>query len=169
MKIRIGRAGVEWLARQSKAVIRRFLARMSARQLLRFDSEFECWAQDGQRPPKGEGWRTWLLMAGRGFGKTRAGAEWVHGLARRAPGVRIALVGATLAEARSVMIEGPSGLIAVAANDGVRLNWEPSLGRLGWPGGGSAQTFSGDHADGLRGAEHHYAWGVGAARPAGRR
>jgi phage terminase large subunit-like protein len=97
-------------------------------------------------------------MAGRGFGKTRAGAEWVNGLAVARPGARIALVGATLAEARTVMVEGVSGLITVARNRGRRLKWEPTLGRLKWPNGSEAQLFSGDHSDGLRGPEHDFAW-----------
>ncbi|HEX2804228.1 MAG TPA: ATP-binding protein, partial [Sphingomicrobium sp.] len=56
-----------------------------------FDAEFENWAHKAQLPPSDEGWRTWLMMAGRGFGKTRAGAEWVEKIARSRPGVRIAL------------------------------------------------------------------------------
>ncbi len=92
------------------------------------------------------------------FGKTRAGAQWIHELARRRRKIRIALVGATIAEARSVMVEGTSGLIEVAASEGVKLKWEPSLGVLRWPSGAIAQLFSGDNADGLRGPEHDYAW-----------
>ena len=91
------------------------------------------------------------MMAGRGFGKTRAGAEWIYALASGRPGVRIALVGATIGDARSVMIEGVSGVLAVARNRGRRLSWEPSLGRLKWPNGSEAALFSGDNADGLRG------------------
>ena len=109
-------------------------------------------------PPKGEGWRVWLMMAGRGFGKTRAGAEWIFGLADAKPGARIALVGATIGDARTVMVEGVSGLLAVAKLRRRRLEWEPSLGRLRWPNGSEAQLFSGDNADGLRGPEHDFAW-----------
>jgi phage terminase large subunit-like protein len=97
-------------------------------------------------------------MAGRGFGKTRAGAEWIHRLGNGKPGVRIALVGATIADARSVMIEGVSGLLAVARRYCKRVAWEPSLGRFRWPNGSEAQLFSGDNADGLRGPEHDFAW-----------
>src|SRR3546814_1019878 len=68
---------------------------------------------DGQREPPGD-WRIWLIQAGRGFGKTRAGAEWVSEFARGNPDARIALVAATVADGQRVMIEGPSGLIAVA-------------------------------------------------------
>jgi phage terminase large subunit-like protein len=125
---------------------------------LKFDVQFENWAHDNQLPPKEEGWRTWLLQAGRGFGKTRAGAEWVNGLAMARRGSRIALVGANIGDARSVMVEGTSGLLAVARAHGRRLRWEPSLNRLTWPNGSVAELFSGDNPDGLRGPEHDFAW-----------
>jgi phage terminase large subunit-like protein len=136
----------------------RIIRSMTPQELLRLDACFEAWAHESQLPPQAEGWRTWLLMAGRGFGKTRAGAEWVHEVANSRPGIRIALVGATIADARAVMIEGVSGLIAVAKLHRMKLSWEPSLGRLKWPNGTEAQLFSGDHADGLRGPEHDFAW-----------
>jgi phage terminase large subunit-like protein len=81
---------------------------------LMFDADFEAWAHQGQRPPPQEGWRLWLMMAGRGFGKTRAGAEWIFRLASRKPGMRIALAGASIADARSIMVEGVGGLLALA-------------------------------------------------------
>ena len=136
----------------------RIIRSMTPAELLRLDACFEAWAHESQLPPQAEGWRVWLLMAGRGFGKTRAGAEWVHGVASSRPGVRIALVGATIADARSIMVEGVSGLLAVAALHRQKLSWEPSLGRLRWPNGSEAQLFSGDNADGLRGPEHDLAW-----------
>jgi phage terminase large subunit-like protein len=98
------------------------------------------------------------MMAGRGFGKTRAGAEWIFRLANARPGSRIALVGATIHDARSIMVEGVSGLLNVAKAHRRRLVWEPSLGRLKWPNGSEAELFSGDNADGLRGPEFDFAW-----------
>jgi phage terminase large subunit-like protein len=127
------------------------------RDQLLIDAAFEAWHARGQMEPHEQQWRVWLMMAGRGFGKTRAGAEWVHQLASRGK-VRIALVGASIDEGRAIMVEGPSGLLSVARRQRQRLKWEPSLGRLTWPRGGVAQLFSGDHADGLRGPEHHFAW-----------
>ena len=137
---------------------RRAFDRATVERLLKLDADFEMWAHRNQLPPSGEGWRTWLMMAGRGFGKTRAGAEWIHRLADGKPGVQIALVGATIADARSVMIEGVSGLLKVARAYRRRLSWEPSVGRLRWPNGSEAKLFSGDSADGLRGPEHDFAW-----------
>ena len=110
----------------------------------------------GQAPPPGD-WRVWLLMAGRGFGKTRCGAEWVRGLAEQDGRARIALVAATMAEARSVMVEGVSGLLAIAPA-GLRPHWEPSLRRLRWPGGATATLFAASEPEGLRGPQHSHAW-----------
>jgi phage terminase large subunit-like protein len=112
-------------------------------------------ARPAQEPPETQ-WRVWLVMAGRGFGKTRAGAEWVLDVAEE-PGRRIALVGATEEEARAVMVEGPSGVLA-CAGDGPRPDWEPSLGRLTWPNGTSARIYSAANAEALRGPEHDFAW-----------
>jgi phage terminase large subunit-like protein len=136
----------------------RAIGSMTVERMLKIDADFENWAHRNQLPPNGEGWRTWLMMAGRGFGKTRAGSEWIFRLAEGKPGVRIALVGGTITEARMIMVEGISGLLAVAKRYGRRLNWEPSLGRLTWPNGNQAQLFSGENPDGLRGPEHDFAW-----------
>ena len=126
-------------------------------ELLLIDGSFEAFAADGQLPPGGPTWRTWLMMAGRGYGKTRAGAEWIHRIALGPP-VRIALVGATIDEARRIMVEGTSGILAVASHAGVTLKWEPSQRKLTWPNGSSATLFSGEDGDGLRGPEHDFAW-----------
>jgi phage terminase large subunit-like protein len=134
-----------------------WLAKCRPGDLLLMDAAFELWAQKGQLPPQVEGWRIWLMMAGRGFGKTRAGAEWIHSLAMTGK-KRIALVAATIDEARAIMVEGVSGLLNVARRNRAPVKWEPSLGRLKWVKGSVAQLFSGDHADGLRGPEHHFAW-----------
>jgi len=157
MRIAVDRRLMRRLAAMPPAELRAWLAKCRPEELLALDAEFEFWAADGQLPPASEGWRVWLMMAGRGFGKTRAGAEWVHRLAQSASR-RIALVGASIDDARGVMVEGMSGLLAVARRQRVRVKWEPSMGRLTWPQGSVAQLFSGDSPDGLRGPEHHYAW-----------
>jgi len=119
------------------------------------DSAF--WARPEQLPPSGEDWRVWLMLAGRGFGKTRAGAEWVRGIAEADGAARIALVGATMAEARAVMVEGESGLLAIAPDDRRPL-WEPSLRRLSWPSGAMATLYSASEPEGLRGPQHSHGW-----------
>jgi len=146
------------LVAATEAQQRRAFENSTVERLLALDADFEMWAHDNQLPPKGEGWRTWLMMAGRGFGKTRAGAEWIFRIAEGKPGARVALVGGTIADARAVMVEGVSGLLAVARRHGRNLKWEPSLGRLRWPNGSQAQLFSGDNPNGLRGPEHDFAW-----------
>ena len=146
------------LAKSKPEARRRIIRNMTWQDVIETDADYERWINDGQVEPPGEGWRTWLIMAGRGFGKTRAGAEWIFRLAAGKPGVRVALVGATIADARSVMVEGVSGLLAVARSHRRRVMWEPSLGRVKWSNGSEAQLFSGDSADGLRGPEHDFAW-----------
>jgi len=137
---------------------RRRLSLLSPAELLQVDALFEAWAHDGQLPPSDQGWRTWLMMAGRGFGKTRAGAEWIYAIGWSRP-VRIALVAATIEEGRRIMIEGTSGLLSIARRwRHHRFIWEPSKGELTWPRGSKATLFSGDNADGLRGPEHDFAW-----------
>ncbi len=109
------------------------------------------------------GYRTWLIMGGRGAGKTRAGAEWVRAMAlghrpfTRDPVGRIALVGETIADVRSVMVEGVSGLLSVHAPH-ERPVYEPSKRQLTWPNGSIAQLFSAEDPDGLRGPQFGAAW-----------
>jgi phage terminase large subunit-like protein len=100
------------------------------------------------------------MLSGGGFGNTRAGAEWVSEKARACPEAKIALVAANPKEARRVMIEGRSGLLAVAREGEERrgLRWEPGLGRLTFASGAQAFVYSGADGDSLRGSEHHYAW-----------
>jgi phage terminase large subunit-like protein len=117
---------------------------------------WEWQAHGGQSEPGGE-WRVWLLMAGRGFGKTRAGAEWVSARARENPGARIALVGATREDVAKVMIEGRSGLLRVARTGEAPL-WVPSRGVVYFPSGAEGHVFSAEAGEGLRGPEHDFAW-----------
>ncbi|HKR24068.1 MAG TPA: terminase family protein [Allosphingosinicella sp.] len=131
--------------------------RMTQPQRRAVAETWPLWAREGQMPPEG-GWRTWLMMAGRGFGKTRAGAEWVSALARAGgPELRIALVGATPLEVERVMVRGESGLMAVAREE-EELLWYPSRGLVEFPSGAQGLVFSGANPDGLRGAQHHFAW-----------
>lgn len=111
---------------------------------------------DGQREPQGN-WRIWLIQAGRGFGKTRAGSEWVSQVARDVPGARIALVAATMADGQRVMIEGPSGLIAVA-RDHEPVRWVRERRELRFSSGAVAMLYSSEAGEELRGPEHHAAW-----------
>ena len=152
------------LAMTTPEMRRRIIEKMTWLDLGSVDAEFERWVHEGQIEPAEQGWRTWLMMAGRGFGKTRAGAEWIEKLARSRPKVRIALVGASIEEARRIMVEGVSGVLSVARRNNSKVKWEPSIGRLTWSNGSEAQLFSGDSPDGLRGPEHDFAWGAAHTR-----
>ncbi len=121
-----------------------------------FAYHWPFWARRAQLPPPGD-WRVWLVMAGRGFGKTRTGAEWVREVAEANPQARIALVSASLAEARAVMVEGESGLLACCPPERSPV-FEASLRRLRFPNGAVAQLYSAAEPETLRGPQHSHAW-----------
>jgi len=139
----------------------------SAAELARLLDDWEFCARKDQWPPllaaNGAPWRVWLILGGRGAGKTRAGAEWVKGLALGRPQFtarpvsRIALVGESAADVREVMIEGVSGLLAVHSRR-ERPRWESTRRRLVWDNGVVAQAFSAEDPESLRGPQFHVAW-----------
>jgi phage terminase large subunit-like protein len=114
-------------------------------------------ARADQLPPAGD-WTTWLMLGGRGAGKTRAGAEWVKGMAlglphcAAAPVERIALVGETLADVRDVMVEGISGILRRHTRRN-RPTWTVSKRQLEWSNGAKAQAFSSEDPESLRGPQ----------------
>jgi phage terminase large subunit-like protein len=135
-------------------------------EVARLAHTWEGWARDDQLPPattaSGTPWRTWLVLGGRGAGKTRTGAEWVRARALGPPyslhrARRIALVGETLGQVRSVMIEGLSGLLSIHPED-ERPRLEISRSQLVWPNGAMAQMFAADDPDSLRGPQFDAAW-----------
>ena len=129
--------------------------------------DWRIWGRLDQLPPltapNGGPWATWAIIGGRGAGKTRAGAEWVRGLALGLKGFadrpvkRIALIGETAADVREVMIEGVSGILSVHGR-GERPRWEPSRRRLTWKTGAVAQGFSAEEPESLRGPQFAAAW-----------
>jgi phage terminase large subunit-like protein len=133
----------------------RFLKLLDQDETRAVANRWGVWGHDGQHAPAGD-WRTWVIMAGRGFGKTRAGAEWVRAVARAIPDARIALVAASLEEARRIMIDGPSGLLAVASSEVEDFYTTKRL--LRFTNGAEATLFSGASPESLRGPEHHAAW-----------
>lgn len=138
------------------------LAELDDEKLDEIAYDWLIWAREDQIPPSGD-WINWLVLGGRGAGKTRTGAEWVRGLALGLPGFaetpakRIALVGETLEDVRSVMVEGESGLLAVHPEH-QRPQFESSKRQLTWPNGSIAQMFSGNRPDSLRGPQFEAAW-----------
>lgn len=144
------------LARLAPGDLEDVLWRVPADMRIRLGRSWEWLARPSQLPPEG-GWSQWLILAGRGFGKTRAGAEWITRLARAQPEARFALVGATAHDVASVMIEGDSGLLAVAEAD-FRPEWVLSRRMLLWPNGAQATAFSAAEPNQLRGPQFHFAW-----------
>lgn len=124
--------------------------------------DWEFWARPEQLEPAGE-WSNWLILAGRGFGKTRTGSEWVRSVVNGSTPLgrgrygRLALVAETAADARDVIVEGVSGILAVSPRD-YRPLYEPSKRRLTWPNGAVATLFSAEDPEQLRGPEHDAAW-----------
>lgn len=114
-------------------------------------------ARPEQLEPAGDWWSIWLALAGRGWGKTRTGTEWVHEHAMAGTASRIALVAPTAADVRDVLVEGPSGFLAIASNR-TRPAWEPSKRRLEWPNGATATAFSAEEPERLRGPQHDLAF-----------
>lgn len=129
---------------------------LSEQELIILSYDWSFWARPTQLPPDGA-WRVWLLMAGRGFGKTRTGAEWVRAMALAHKGCEIGLIGATFDDVRHVMVDGPSGVLAVSPAEEKPLYFS-SRHQLIWPNGSRARCFAADRPSQLRGPEFHYIW-----------
>lgn len=133
------------------------LAGMDADALL---WDWSVWGRPEQFCPEGEDWNIWLVLAGRGFGKTRLASEWVREQAKYTTTGqrRFALVARTAADVRDVIVEGESGIMNVSAPSEKPL-YEPSKRRLTWPNGNTATLFTADEPDSLRGPQFTHAWG----------
>ena len=114
-------------------------------------------ARPTQLPPDGN-WLTWLVLAGRGFGKTRLGAEWLAWKAVRNNGTRWAIVAPTFSDARDTCVEGESGIKAILERYGYLAKWNRSLGEIELTNGSRIKLFSADEPERLRGPQHHGAW-----------
>ncbi|WP_228242692.1 DNA-packaging protein [Porphyrobacter sp. GA68] len=145
-----------WLRKQEPEDFATLVARLTQVERACLSQQWRLFGRAEQLPPPGD-WRTWLICAGRGFGKTRAGAEWVRAVTREQPAARVALVAASIGEARSVMVEGESGVLAISPPDH-RPHFEPSLKRLTWPNGAQAFLYSAAEPEALRGPQHSHAW-----------
>lgn len=147
---------LEWLLDTTETEREALLSQLDAGERREWHWHWGLWRRPSQAPPPGN-WHVWLIMAGRGFGKTRTGAQWVQDIAESTPDARIALVAANLPEARAVMVEGESGLLNVGA-PWRRATFEPSLRRLTWRNGAQATLYSAAEAESLRGPQHSHAW-----------
>ena len=156
------RSGAAWIASAPPEIQAEFLDGLSPEELRALPYMFEFWALDHQLPPEGA-WRTWVIMGGRGAGKTRAGAEWVRAMVEGArpadPGraCRVALVGETVEQAREVMVFGESGILACSPPDR-RPEWIAGRKQLRWPNGAVAQVLSAHDPESFRGPQFDAAW-----------
>ena len=156
------RSGADWIACETAEVQKSFLDELTEAELLALPFMFDFWAMPHQLPPDGD-WRNWVIMGGRGAGKTRAGAEWVRAAVEGSRPQdqgrcrRIALVGETLDQVREVMIFGDSGILACSPPDR-RPQWHATRRMLIWPNGATAQAFSAHDPESLRGPQFDGAW-----------
>jgi len=156
------RSAAAWIVSEGPDAQEDFLAALSEGELFALPWLFEFWAMPHQLPPEGD-WRTWMILGGRGAGKTRAGAEWVRAQVEGARPLdagrcaRMALVGETVDQVREVMIFGESGIMACSPPDR-RPEWQATRKRLLWPNGAIAQVFSAHEPESLRGPQFDGAW-----------
>ncbi len=156
------RSGAVSLASATPEETDEFLASLSENALHALPYMFEFWAMDHQVPPEGD-WRSWVILGGRGAGKTRAGAEWVRSIVEgdlpldEGTARRVALVGETFDQVRDVMVFGENGILACSPPDR-RPEWQATRRRLVWPNGAIAECYSASSPEGLRGPQFDAAW-----------
>jgi phage terminase large subunit-like protein len=152
-----GRSLAEALARLPLGARRAVLETIDERTAVSLLHDWRVWARPNQLPPDGE-WDGWLVMAGRGFGKNRLGAEFVHDEVLSGRAGRVALIARTSADVRDTLVEGEAGIMTVAKPWAVPT-YEPSKRRITWPNGAKATTFGAEEPALLRGPEHDLVWG----------
>lgn len=156
------RSGAALLASASAATQKKFLNELEDGERIALPFLFEFWAHEHQLPPEGD-WRTWVILGGRGAGKTRAGSEWVRSMVEGARPLdkgrckRLALIGETFDQAREVMVFGDSGILACSPPDR-RPVWQATRRCLVWPNGAEAMVFSAHEPEALRGPQFDGAW-----------
>lgn len=156
------RSGADWIASAGPDIQDEFLSELPDDLLRALPWLFEFWALPHQLPPEGD-WKSWVILGGRGAGKTRAGAEWVRAMVEGSKpeddgrARRVALVGETIDQVREVMVFGESGILACTPPDR-RPDWIASRKMLEWPNGAVAQLFSAHDPESLRGPQFDCAW-----------
>lgn len=154
------RSLAELLASAPEEVRREALGALSEDQARSLAYSWEFWGRPNQQEPTTD-YFAWLILAGRGYGKTRTGGEWTRKKVKQARDartpIRVALIAETAADARDVLVLGESGIMAISEPD-FYPTYNPSKRRVTWPDGSQAFTFSGDEPDQLRGPQFHAAW-----------
>jgi len=151
-EIRLFRLFASW----SKKRKYEYIKKLPKERAFRLKYTWAAWARDKQLAPPGD-WSTWVVRAGRGWGKTLTGAQWIIEKAEQYPGCHIALVGRTVADVRDVMVKGRSGIVSISP-PWFMPAYYPSNRQLVWPNGTIATTYSADEPDQLRGPNHSFAW-----------
>lgn len=134
-----------------------FLGSLSGAELEAVLYDWQIWGRPEQIAPRDDQWLTWLILSGRGWGKTKTGAETIIEYVRRGWARRIALVAETAADCRDVLVEGDSGILRCSPPS-FRPLYEPSKRRLTWPNGALAYTYNATEPGQLRGPQHDFAW-----------
>ena len=159
---RDGKSASGLLASLPQGRVDEFVTSLSHNALMALPWLFEHWAHAHQMPPDGD-WDTWVILGGRGAGKTRAGAEWVRSMVEGSKPLeagkarRVGLIGATYDQVRDVMIRGDSGILAVSPPDR-RPTYHATRRELVWPNGAVAQVFSAGDPEALRGPQFDAVW-----------
>jgi phage terminase large subunit-like protein len=155
--VQMGLTGDVWRAMDADRRAQ-ILSKMEPLEIEAFAKDWRVWARDAQLPPP-PGWRSWILKAGRGFGKNRTAGEQVRNWVETGEKGRICLLGQGEADVRDIMIEGKSGLLAISPST-FRPKWSPSRGggMLEWPNGALAHVFSAEDPESVRGHEFDGAW-----------
>lgn len=143
-----------WLSSQSVEQQEQWLLDFSDEESAALEYDWRFWGRPDQFAPEGE-WRVWLVLAGRGWGKTRVGAEWVRQSVKDYAYVN--LIAPTADDARDIMVEGESGVLAICPPD-ERPLYVPSKRRLEWPNGARSLIFTADEPERLRGKQHMRVW-----------
>lgn len=134
-----------------------FVAELSDYEALELFYDWPTWARPNQTIPPGDDWTVWLILAGRGWGKTRCGAEFVRYHVENGLAGRIALIAEDAGDARDVMVEGESGILAIS-HPSMKPTFVPSKRRIEWPNGAIATIYSDNDPETLRGPQHDLAW-----------
>lgn len=152
-------SAIEQLAMLDADDQERLIGSMDEEAIRKLIADWDFFARPKQQPPPGH-WNIWLILAGRGWGKTQTGAQWVRQKIKQGAR-RIALVAPTSADARDVMVEGPSGIIEAFRHlpKDQRPHYTPGKRRITWPNGTLAFTYSAEEPNRLRGPQHDFAWG----------
>lgn len=158
----------ESLASLSASKRTQILGRLTDAEVFALRYDWRFWGRRNQFAPPGD-WLVWLVLAGRGWGKTRVGAEWAKEHMLTQPGCRVALVAGTFADARDTMVEGESGLLAIIPDYLLRggnqaTAWNRSMGELYLANGSTAKVYTAEKATQLRGPQSHFAWCDEAAK-----